>query len=338
MTGRSTITSEMNAPRRHHVVARFHLERFANEEGKVEVLDRASNQVRCEEPDAFGYVVDFNTVVGPDGEPDYWIERNLLAGLDSEASRAMRTLVATPPKLMSHLKKIKGNGWHPNHLLSPRSSVRFAMFLAAQAVRGIAFREAATQATGRVMQRQVREHYLAQITDETQPEKRAELEYMASLRLLVAGFDQNTLPTLAAQLIYHLGEVLYSQYFWAVHRFERPALMLGDDPLAIFNEGDLARSGSFAQVATAGDEPFSLWDKPQAVIARGVAAMQGNDSVMLALDPQHLLVLTRPDRLVLPGRYESSLVLALAYDLLVGRASNHWLCRLPGSDQAQKAA
>jgi hypothetical protein len=125
---------------------------------------------------------------------------------------------------------------------------------------------------------------------------------MANLRLTVAGFDQNTLPHLAATLVYHLGEVLYTEYMWSIHRFTRPLLMLGDDPLIIFNEGAPTRSGSFGQVATAGDDPFSLWDAPDAVITRAVSKIKDNDGVLFALDPRHLLLLARPARLVLPGR------------------------------------
>jgi hypothetical protein len=326
-----------SAPRRHHIVPRFYLERWADANGQIEIFDVPTGEFRLEDPELFGRIADFNTVVGPDGDADYWIESQLLAGLDNEAARAMRSLGETP-RVKSHLKKIKGSGWHPNHLLSPRASTRFAMFMSAQAGRSPAFREAATRATGRVIQHSLHEHYLGQITDETPPEAREHLEYMANLRILIAGFDQNTLPHLAAQLTYHLGEVLYAQYFWAVHRFERPALMLGDDPLLIVNDGELERSGSFGQVATAGHEPFSLWDKPDAVIARAVATLQGNDCVMLALDPYHLLVLTRPDRLVLPGRYDGSESLALVYDLLLARASKQWLCRLARPAETKRAA
>ncbi|MEK6274368.1 MAG: hypothetical protein AABM30_03435 [Actinomycetota bacterium] len=84
-----------------------------------------------------------------------------------------------------------------------------------------------------MIQRSVHEHALGQITDETPPEERDQLEYMANLRILIAGFDQNTLPHLAAQLTYHLGEVLYAKYFWAVHRFELAALILGAATLSI---------------------------------------------------------------------------------------------------------
>ncbi len=55
--------------------------------------------------------------------------------------------------------------------------------------------------------------------------------------------------------------------------------------------------------------------------------MKDNDGVLLALDPRHLLMLARPARLVLPGRYEAKEGLALVYNLLVARASRRWWCR-----------
>lgn len=310
----------------HHIVPRFHQAHWAGADGLIETFDVTTDTISLQDPAEFDRIRDFNTVFDADGAEDTWIEHELLAGLDNEAARAMGSLVHTDP-VKSHLRKIKGNGWHPVHLMSPRRSAGFAMFLAAQAVRSPSFREAATNATGRVIGRKVREHCAAEAALAASEDEHAHFEYMATLRLAVAGFDQNTLPHLAATLVSHLGEVLYSKYMWSVHRFTQPVLMLGDDPIIIVNENAPTRSGSFGQVATAGDDPFSLWDAPHAGIARAVAKIEGNDGVLFALDPRHLLLLARPARLVLPGRYAAKDEFALLYNLLLARASRRWWCR-----------
>jgi hypothetical protein len=320
-------------PALHHIVPRFYLARWADERGLIEIIDLEKRQASLEQPATFYRLRDFNTVLDADGNPDDWIEHALLGRLDGHAADAMNSLVHTD-RVGSHIRKIRGNDWRHNHLMSRKRSVRFSMFIAAQAVRSPAFRQAVTNSTGRVMQRSVRDHYAAQIPTAATDEEREHFEYMSKLRLVVAEFDQNTLPRLSAELVYRLSEVLYYEYLWALRRFERPLVMLGDDPLVIHNLADPLRGGSFGQVATAGDEPFSLWDKPEAVIERGIEAISGHDALMLPIDPWHLLTLTKVDHLLLPGRYDDNDSLAVAYNLLLMRASRRWLCRLPGHDHA----
>ncbi len=125
--------------RNHHIVPRFHQAQCAGDDGLIEILDVATETVSLADPAEFDCIRDFNTVVDADGADDTWIEHELLAGLDNEAARALHSLVHIDP-VKSHLRKIKGTAWHAIHLMSPRRSTGFAMFLAAQAVRSPAFR------------------------------------------------------------------------------------------------------------------------------------------------------------------------------------------------------
>lgn len=218
-----------------HIVPRFLLARWGDSEtGKIEVADLAARELRHEDPKDFYKLPDFNTSVGADGEPLHWLEQQFLAGLDSDTARYLTRLEnLQPPR--RHLRAAKKNRWHLNHLTSPRASVRLAMFAAAQAVRSPVWREAVNANTAEAMKRHVEERVQRDLSGTNDPEVRARLEQLLGLRYYADVGGAISLPHLSGHLAYQIGEVLYGEYMWAVHRFPEPWLLLGDDPLLIMN-------------------------------------------------------------------------------------------------------
>jgi hypothetical protein len=88
---------------RHHLVPKFFLRRWADQEsGLIEVLDRRSWKLTREDPGRFAALPDFNTVLDKSGNPDDWIESQLLACLDDVAARALRQVEVLPlPKSLA---------------------------------------------------------------------------------------------------------------------------------------------------------------------------------------------------------------------------------------------
>ncbi|HTX06962.1 MAG TPA: DUF4238 domain-containing protein [Solirubrobacteraceae bacterium] len=312
----------------HHVVPKLLLRRWSHpDSGLIEVLDRRAWRLSREDPARFAALQDYNTVLDSDGNPDDWIESELLAGLDNAAAMALRQIDVLP-RPTSLARQAASKGWHPTHVMSPRLSARLAMWVAAQAVRTSTFRDAVTRSTTSDMQRQIASHYEAELAKATDDTQRAHFQYMAGIRVVGTRFDQNSFPHLMAHLVVRLGEILYAEYAWAIQRMARPSLILGDDPVLLLNINEPRRCGSYSHVATTLDDPVSLWLPWDETVKRAIATMRGNHLVAMPLGPQHLLTLS-PTSLLKPGRYDMPPENAKPYNTIITSASRRWVCATP---------
>lgn len=208
------------------------------------------------------------------------------------------------------------------------------MWVAAQAVRVSAFRDAVAAATSRDVQRHITSYYESRLATATGDHERARLREMCGVRVAVTQFDQNALPHLMAHLIVRLGEILYCERWWAVQRLSRPALILGDDPVTVIDLRDRAGCGSYARVAAAGAEAVSMWLAPEETIRRALAVMHRSDLIVMPLGPVHLLTLSRSP-LMRPGRYDMPEEAAGAYNALIGVGSRRWICSTPADSASE---
>lgn len=94
----------------HHIVPRFHLARWANPAGLIEVYDCRELEVREQDPKQFYTLPAFNRMEGADGKDDPWLEHQFLGTLDSDAARIMRQLenAARPRAQVQRIKKRGG--------------------------------------------------------------------------------------------------------------------------------------------------------------------------------------------------------------------------------------
>ena len=313
----------------HHTVPRFLLARWASREGKVERFDRRTGAVTLENPVDIGRIEGFNTMVAPDGTDDPWLESLFLGGLDTNAARYLRQLEQVQPS-RSHLRRLRKEGWHLNHLLAPRHNVALAMFVAAQAVRTEAWRDAVKLSTAadikETVETKVRRE-LASATDEAEIER---LRSMLGLRFLVADTPTNLVPHLSGHFAYRLGQLLYERYTWSVHRFEQPLLVIGDEPVVLVSGKDSASTGSFAQVAVRA-RALSIYARLEEMVERAVEVVAGADRIFMPIDPWRALVLTSHEHLSLAGRYDPPATFGALLNALVARASTRWLVASPGT-------
>lgn len=165
----------------HHTVTRFHLARWARNDGYVEVLDRRGLEVRHDDPRRVGALRNFNEMKTPDGRFDLWLEHEFLAGLDSSAAGLMRQL-ENVPRPRSQLKMTRSRGWHPGHVLAPKWSTRIAMYLGTQAVRTPAWRSLVSSDTSAAIKERLESTVRSQLDAEQRPDERARLVKMLGLR------------------------------------------------------------------------------------------------------------------------------------------------------------
>jgi hypothetical protein len=181
-------------------------------------------------------------------------------------------------------------------------------------------------------QQQLTSKIQAELASTTDDAEQARLRELAGVRIVGAQFDQSTLPNLMVHLTVRLGEVLYTEYVWAVQRWERPSLSIGDDPVLLLSIKDPTRCGSYSQVAMRGPEPLSLWLPPAETVRRATAAMRGHHLIVMPLGPRHLLTLS-PATLMKPGRYDMPADSAAAYNSMLVAASVRWVCATPAERQ-----
>jgi hypothetical protein len=321
----------------HHTIPKFHLKRWANAAGRIEVVDFETLTVSEEDPKKFFALPDFNRIEAADGSADPWLEYEFLGRLDSDAANLMRQL-ENIPRPRSHLRQAKNRGWHPTHLLGPKASVRLAMYVGAQAVRSPAWRDAVKQHTAVDMRRFVEEKVEQELATTTDPARIEELKKMQGLRYLVSEISGNQVPHLSGHLAYRLGEVLYQEYVWSVTTIPEAALMLGDDPVLILNRSDPKLCGSYSQVAGAKGFALSLYKDQREMADAAVDVMRNNDLVLLPLDPTRMLVMSSINALILPGRHDAGPASAAGFNLLTRAASRRWVCLPPGHLEAARAA
>jgi hypothetical protein len=105
-------------------------------------------------------------------------------------------------------------------------------------------------------------------------------------------------------------------------------LWLSDDPLVLMNINEPERIGTYSTIATAGEQPLSLWDDSTKVIDRAAEAMRGHHLIVMPVTPRDLLTLS-PTTLLKPGRYDAPDELAANYNAVLAASSSRWTAHLP---------
>jgi hypothetical protein len=210
------------------------------------------------------------------------------------------------------------------------------MYVAAQMVRSPAWRDAIKAHTASAIKHAVQSKVTREVDSTTEPAEIARLGELLGLRYCVAEITGNLVPHLSGHLAYRLGEILYYEYTWAVHRLDEPMLLLSDDPVLIVNFKHPESSGSYSQVATARGEALSVYQDIGKLADDAVEVLRGNDLVMLPLGPQHMLVLARIEHLQFPARYDRPVGAATGFNLLMRKASRRWVLLPPGNAEAAR--
>lgn len=320
----------------HHIIPRFFLKRWTNARGRLEVANRLDLKVGEEDPARFYALNDFNRMENSDGQDDPWLEHEFLGTLDSDVARFMGELenVPRPPSL---IKLKKHRDWHPIHLMSPRKSVRMAMYVGAQAVRSPVWREAVSADTAVDIKRTLEEKVQRDLALASDPAEIERLEKMLGLRYLVR-MEGNTVPHLSGHLSFRLGQVLYERCAWTIWHFSEPTLALGADPVLLLGDGPQS-TGSFSQVATRSGHKLSLWRDLGQAADDAVEILAQAKFVILPIDPTRALVLAqfRGQLPPLPGRYDQPRKMAALLNGLMSLASPDWLIMPPGHmDEARR--
>jgi hypothetical protein len=318
----------------HHIVPRFHLARWADASGQLDVVDLHALEARREDPKTFNAIPNFNRMETAKGQPDMWLEHEFLAGLDTSVANMRSQIENVPgPRSMVKVKKHRP-AWAFNHFMSKKNTVGLAMYVAAQCVRSPAWREMVKLHTADAMKDFIETKVRHDLEHTQDPAERRRLEEMFGLRCMVADISGNTIPHLSGHLAYRLGEVLFTEYFWGVLRFPRAVLVLGDDPVMFLNQGEATRSGSFSQVADAAGRTFSVYREIEPMVLETVEIMRGHDMILLPIDPARMLVLSKFEHLMFPASYDTDVSRAKTFNTLMERASRRWLAMPPGYDGA----
>jgi uncharacterized protein DUF4238 len=319
----------------HHIVPRFLIARWQGQDGLVTLADFEELVVRGERPDDLDAHPNFNRLQLHD-DPEA-LEHKFFGALESNAARAINELVASRPPV-EHAVHARANGFRPGQLLKGKRAVRFAQFLAAQAVRSSDWRQEANAHTAAAVAAEIETKVRGDLEAATDPEEIERLNGMLGLRYQ-AIVEGDTLPQLTASLATSIGEVLYCEYVSTVVRMPGPLLCLGNDPLVFMDEAPAVGVGSYSQIAARrGSLPFSVRRGVESFISAAVDVARGHKVIAMPVDPQHAIVLYPVERLPRPGLYSVGVETAQLLNGAATVASRRWLVVPPGRTEAARDA
>ena len=319
----------------HHIVPRFLIARWQGQDGHVTLADFEELVVRSTHPDDLDAQPNFNRLLFHD-DPEA-LEHKFFGALESNAARAIDELVASRPPV-EHAVHARANGFRPGQLLRGKRAVRFAQFLAAQAVRSPDWRKEANAHTAAAVAAEIETKVRADLEAATDPEEIERLNGMLGLRYQ-AIVEGDTLPHLASALTTSIGEALYCEYVSTVVRMPAPLLCLGNDPLVFMDEAPAFGVGSYSQIAARrGTLPFSVRRDVESFISAAVDVVRGHKMIAMPVDPQHAVVLYPSERLPLPGLYSVGIEAGQLLNGAATLASRRWLVVPPGRTEAARHA
>lgn len=317
---------------RDHVVPRFLLARWADpESGKIVVWDRRSGRPPSEvDPTDHSTVEDFNVDRRADGTVDSWLESELFAGLENRAAGSLAQLEQVQPT-MKHINRLAGGGLEPFHLLPRRRTMGLAMFMGAQMVRSPRWRGAIDRATCRDMESDMKAGVEEELACATEPAEIARLEELLGIRFVAVTTDKAMQIQLSGHLAYKIGTILYRSFFWSVHRFAEPSLVLGDEPVILAVPSVPLGFGSLADIAFE-REVLSIQRGLERLVEAVTEIVVSARLIILPFGPRHALVLNPIDSLCLPGRYDRSAEEAKLFNTWTRVSSREWAVWQPGME------
>jgi Protein of unknown function (DUF4238) len=317
---------------RDHIVPRFLLARWADPEtGKIVVWDRRSGRASSEvDPADHSTVEDFNVDRRADGTVDSWLESELFAGLENRAAGSLNQLEQVQPT-MKHIKRLARGGLEAFHLLPRRRTMGLAMFIGAQMVRSPHWRGSIERATCLDMEADMKAGVREELDDATDPTEIARLEELLGVRYVAVTTDKATQIQLSGHLAYKIGTILYRSFFWSMHRFAEPSLVLGDEPVILALDSAPSGFGSLADIAFE-REVLSLQRGLEQIVKGVVEIVSSAKAILLPFGPRHALVLNPIESLCLPGRYDRSEEDAKLFNTWTRASSREWAVWQPGME------
>lgn len=311
----------------HHIVPRFVIARWQGEDGRVTLADFDRLAVRSERPQDLEARRGFNRLEFHE-DPEA-LESRFFGALESNAARAFDELI-TARLPLDHAKHARENRFRPGQLLKGKRAVRFAQFLAAQAVRSPDWRTEANAHTAAALAEELESKVHGDLAAAADPEEIARLKSMLGLRYQ-AVVQGDVLPQLSAALTTGVGQVFYCEYMPTVVRLPAPMLCLGNDPVVFVDEDPDVGFGSYSQVAARrGTHPFSVRRDAESFMRAAVDVARGHKLVVMPLDPEHAVVLQPAKSLVLPGLYAVGLEFGQLLNSVEMKAGRRWLVVPPG--------
>lgn len=313
-----------------HIVPRFLLARWADPStGRIVVWDRPSGREPTEiDPVDHATVEDFNVNHLPDGRVDAWLESEFFAGLEDKSAGALNQLEQVQPP-QGHIRRLAGQGLKPFHLLPGRRTAALAMFIGAQMVRSPLWRGAIDGASLTDFEVRTKNRIEAEIETAGDPDEIARLKELLGVRYVTAAVDKATQIQLSGHLAYRIGEVLYGRFFWSVHRFPAPVLVLGDEPVILSLPSGPHRFGSLASLALE-RKILSISRGLKTLVQDVLEIVASARWIVMPFGPSHALVLNAIDSLCLPGRYDRPAEDAKFHNTIIGLASRSWAVWQPG--------
>lgn len=242
-------------PRRHHLVPRWYLKRFATAKDRIGVHDRGAQKRYVATVRTAGAEVGFYDV-NAEGLARDAVEQ-LLGRIEAPASGATRKLTTSGPTSLS---------------ATERSDV--ALFVATQLLRGADrrdFADAVTDALGKAhlvgaTESALRDDYRRVVgADFSEADFSAWRDFVRDTDNYIIA-NSGVVPRLIVEHAAPYAAFLAFEYTWAVVRFPLPVLITCDVPVGLWREP--------------GDTPWM-----------GVVGMATADEVRVPLDPSHVLIL-----------------------------------------------
>lgn len=317
----------------HHIVPRFLIRRWKNDNGRVTLADIEQLVVRDTSPKHLDTHRDFNRLA-EHGHPEA-LENLFFSRLESDAARAVRQLVSVRPP-PEHIPYARANGYRPGQLIEMARAVRFAQFMAAQVVRSPDWRKESNTHTAAMIAEEIETKVRANLRATQDPAEIQRLEDLLGLRYQAIA-EGDMLPQLSADLTTRIGEVLFTKYLPTVVRLPAPVLCLGNDPVIFLDRDPEIGFGSYSQIASRrGNLPFSVRRDIDNFLTAAVDVARGHRLIALPLDPHHAIVLHPVERPRLPGMYREDVQLGQMLNAAAVKASRRWLVVPPGRREAAR--
>jgi hypothetical protein len=161
------------------------------------------------------------------------------------------------------------------------------------------------------------------------PAEIARLEELLGVHYVAVTTDKATHIQLSGHLAYKIGMILYRSFFWSVHRFAAPCLVLGDEPVILTSPSVPLGFGSLADIAFERDV-LSLRQGLEQIVEGVAEIVASARMVILPFGPRHALVLNPIESLCLPGRYDRSEEEAKLLNTWIRATSREWAVWQPG--------
>ena len=278
--------------RGHHSVPKHLLRRFANDDGRLTVVQlRPEPEVlRRQHPRRIGALPHLNTWTNEDGTRHERLETEPLNRIDTAGADAIRRTAEYAIKCGADAR-LRIVDW------PAEDRVGLYLTIAGLMVRSPDLRE------------QLDEHalptLLAEMRQRLDAAEKDRTENRDAIALLRGVLDTPGAVTLdpsrnrhqaaLVPLIKTVGIALGENYLAAVRRLPAPALHTGSEPVVLFPTHRIDQGTSCARLLTERDDPVRMWDEHHDMLASVEAIVAGLAGLAVAIDPRTVVLLFNPE-------------------------------------------